>query len=232
VSAKKNVLGCTALLLGTLLLGAGLIAAILFWPVYFDPEYTLPIEGQVVDAVTGEPVAKVLVTSDWSFERPAFVDSYGWGEIDNAATDDSGRFAIPAHKITKPWSHFFEQTLQLRHPLYDFETLRIRLHDKVENGRSEGGRILVTVEIMKLVDRFTKPEDDYALSVALRGKSPHFFEFMRERFGVTYDLPSIMETWRLLAHRFPKFRNGQNNSLAVYEYNVLEMNFRSSGEVE
>jgi hypothetical protein len=57
----------------------------------FGPIWAPTLEGYVVDAETGEPVANAVVMSNYNYEHRHHWDNR-W-----AATDDHGRFTIPGH---------------------------------------------------------------------------------------------------------------------------------------
>lgn len=203
-----KVLGC---LLKGLIFSLAAVAALVLavwlptlWPYLFKPEHTLPISGQVLDAVTGEPVPKALVTVEWVFKRPAVVDSYNWGEVHRAATDAQGRYSIPAHKISKPWSRFLEQGLSVRHPLYAPGGATLMDEERAQrSGAVKDGQVVVEVKIPKLEDRFSKPEDNADLADYFETMGPDFFLHMSHDHQVKYSLSEILEKWNQLATRYP-----------------------------
>jgi hypothetical protein len=86
------------IVLGFMLLKVG---RILLWPpVYWADE----IQGQIVDADTGEPLEGIIITANWELQGPWEDIPEGQMMVMEAVTDKEGRFAFPAWgpKLRRP----------------------------------------------------------------------------------------------------------------------------------
>lgn len=166
---------------------------------------TLPIEGVVTDATTGKPIEKVIVSAVWHFSRFAVVDSQSWTKGHLAVTDADGRFRIPPVQTNGIISHFNYQTLFLNHPLFaSKEQYVFREGEGYETGKVEGGVVKIELALLSLEERYARPDDNSDLASFFDAIRPEFYLFLRDKYGVLYDLKAILHKWEFLANRYPQ----------------------------
>ena len=83
------------------------------WPI----NRTLPIEGTVTDATTGEPIENVIISAEWvkdyfGHEQPTFSKKL-------IVTGKDGRYKIPGRLSLHIISIFDRVRISVRHPLYE-----------------------------------------------------------------------------------------------------------------
>lgn len=218
--------GCLVLVLGSFLLFfyETLIPWMFFW------KFTPAISGVVVDETTGKGVPDTLVRMTWFYRRGFFVDSETLAEEHLAATDSDGRFAIPRRRVTKPISKFAGTSLIIRHPLYDPKEIWMLLGEDLKPimGTIEGRKLVLEVPIQTLEERYSKPEDNAKLASLFDSITPQYFELMRVKFGVRYDIEECLTKWGLLANRFPEGNQQRGYEQVQRDFKLLERRFRNS----
>lgn len=186
---------------------------------------TLPIEGVLVDAKTGKPVSKALVHASWRFSYSNLVDTTGGGFGFGTVTGEDGKFRIPRKNATVVFGRFEDQSLMVKHPLYEFvdKQVYVQMYKEYRAGKIEDGVLKLTLSIQSLEDKYSKPEDMSALARVIGSCGPDFYKSMRDKFGVRYDLQGIMGDLERIAARFlgPDYKT--NDAYRAYMYHEVVM---------
>jgi hypothetical protein len=96
------------------------------WPIVIAPA----IEGQVMDATTGEPIENAIIEITWETSVYAVVDrSSGKAGYKLIATGKDGKYRIPSKVMLQPLGGFFSSfrgiNIVVRHPLYESKDVSI-----------------------------------------------------------------------------------------------------------
>lgn len=186
--------------------------------------YTLPIDGLLVDARTGQPVSKALVRCFWHSSRPNLVDTSGGGSGFGTVTDEQGRFKIPGRNVTAVIGRFDDQFLLIQHPLYAFIEQQVysTLPKGYVVGKVEGFSLKLTLQFTSLEDKYPRVEDMAALARTIGSCGPEYYRALRDRYKVRYDLKEIMTKLEQLANRFPEIPSeGQYVRRALAKHKFL-----------
>ncbi|HWR98762.1 MAG TPA: hypothetical protein VN317_10115, partial [Candidatus Methanoperedens sp.] len=208
-----------------LLRTAGVIAALyaVLYVVRFQT--TLPIEGVVVDAKTGKPVSKVLVHASWHFSYSNLVDTTGGGFGYGTVTGEDGKFRIPRKNVTVVFGRFDDQSLMVKHPLYEFLDKQVysQMGKEYRAGTVQDGVVRLTLSIQSLEDKYSGRQDLSSLSRAMDDCGPEFYRSMRDDYHVKYDLGQIMSTLKRLSERFPDIPPDENPVYLAYRTHEFRM---------
>lgn len=196
----RKLLVRVAIVLGVLSVVPLLILLKLAW----QYRATLPVEGVVTDAVTGQPIEKMIVMGVWHYQRPNLVDSTGQFSVYHAVTGEDGKYSIPKKRVNGVLESFVFFELRLEHPLYETKSVKITSYTSPEYlvGEVRENKLNLNIPVLSLEDRYSRPEDIYDLATVLASERAAWYLFLKQRYGLRYDIKEVLARRKILVDGF------------------------------
>ena len=205
------------------------------WPI----NRTLPIEGTVTDATTGEPIENVIISAEWAKWAIRANDIFSKKLI---VTGKDGRYRIPSRLSFHIISRFSYVEISVRHPLYEskvgwgnsyvwhakgmehlrkggkewyYERPEIKHPSEKRgvHGYYKDGKIHFDIKLVSLEEKYRDNVGVWgkkkSLSTEFRYNGPAYFS-LAKRKKITIDYIEILRNWENITNRFPNDKHLKN----------------------
>ena len=189
------------------------------WPI----NRTLPIEGTVTDATTGEPIENVIISAEWDKLVIEVNEKFGQKLI---VTGKDGKYKIPGKISLHIISIFNYVDIYVRHPLYELKNYAWHARD-MKYLKKKDRKIHFDIKLLSLEAKYSDNVGVWgkkeSLSTEFRYNGADYFR-LAKRKKITIDHIEILRTWENIANRFPNnkflqktFKEGKEQIIEIME---------------